>query len=66
MEKTGRKKAEKDLKKISDLLDEEKARTKSIVLLLIAERKKALIKYVEERKRSEDLAQVFFPHLRKN
>jgi len=41
-----------------DLFDEEKARTKSIVLLLIAERKKALIKYVEERKRSEDLAQV--------
>lgn len=60
MEKTGRKKAEKDLKKISDMLDEEKARTKSIVLLLIAERKKALIKYVEERKRSEDLAQVSF------
>ncbi|KAK6619911.1 hypothetical protein RUM44_006311 [Polyplax serrata] len=58
MEKTGRKKAEKDLKKISDMLDEEKARTKSIVLLLIAERKKALIKYVEERKRSEDLAQI--------
>lgn len=40
------------------MLEEEKARTKSIVLLLIAERKKALIKYVEERKRSEDLAQV--------
>lgn len=58
LEKTGRKKAEKDLKRISDLLDEEKARTKSIVLLLIAERKKALIKYVEERKRSEDLAQI--------
>lgn len=58
LEKTGRKKAEKDFKKITDLLDEEKARTKSIVLLLIAERKKALIKYVEERKRSEDLAQI--------
>ncbi|KAL0267917.1 UNVERIFIED_CONTAM: hypothetical protein PYX00_010054 [Menopon gallinae] len=58
LEKTGRKKAEKDLKRISDLLDEEKARTKSIVLLLVAERKKALAKYVEERMRSEDLAQI--------
>jgi hypothetical protein len=28
------------------------------VLLLLADRKKAIMKYVEERKRSEDLAQV--------
>ncbi|EEB10278.1 conserved hypothetical protein [Pediculus humanus corporis] len=59
LEKTGRKKAEKDLKRISDLLEEEKARTKSIVLLLIAERKKALIKYIlaEEKSRIDAMAE---------
>lgn len=36
----------------------EKSRQKQIVLLLLAERKKIIMKYIEERKRSEDLAQI--------
>lgn len=58
MERTARKKLEKELKRQVDLADEEKARQKQIVLLLIAERKKIIVKYIEERKRSEDLAQI--------
>lgn len=57
-EKTQRKKVEKDLKKLQEVLDNERARQKQIVLLLLAERKKIIMKYVEERKRSEDLAQI--------
>lgn len=57
-EKTNRKKLEKDLKKLQEVLDNERARQKQIVLLLLAERKKIIMKYVEERKRSEDLAQI--------
>lgn len=58
LEKQARKKQEKDLKKANDVLEEERNRQKQIVLLLLAERKKLIMKYVEERKRSEDLAQV--------
>lgn len=58
MERTARKKLEKEVKRQLDLADEERARQKQIVLLLLAERKKIIIKYIEERKRSEDLAQV--------
>jgi hypothetical protein len=50
---------EKDLKKASDDAEEEKEKQKQIVLLLLADRKQAIMKYVEERKRSEDLAQVW-------
>ncbi|KAL1129988.1 hypothetical protein AAG570_012931 [Ranatra chinensis] len=57
-ERQTKKRLEKDLKKISDVSDEDKNRQKQIVLLLLAERKKILMKYVEERKRSEDLAQI--------
>ena len=32
-----------------------------MVLLLLAERKKVITKYIEERKRSEDLTQVLWP-----
>ncbi|XP_017837541.1 uncharacterized protein CG10915 isoform X2 [Drosophila busckii] len=49
---------EKDLKKLQETLDYERNRQKQIVLLLIAERKKILMKYIEEGKRSEDLAQI--------
>lgn len=59
LEKNTRKKFEKDLKKQAEMADEERARQKQIVLLLLAERKKIIVKYIEERKRSEDLAQVF-------
>ncbi|XP_014245077.1 uncharacterized protein CG10915 isoform X2 [Cimex lectularius] len=58
MERQAKKKLEKDLKKISDVSDEDKSRQKQIVLLLLADRKKIVMKYIEERKRSEDLAQI--------
>lgn len=57
-EKQAHKKVEKDLKKQHDMFEEERGRHKQIVLLLLAERKKIIMKYIEERKRSEDLAQV--------
>lgn len=57
-EKVNRKKLEADLKKVQETLDHERARQKQIVLLLLAERKRIIKKYVEERKRSEDLAQI--------
>lgn len=58
VERTARKKLEKEVKKQLEMADEERARQKQIVLLLLAERKKIIVKYIEERKRSEDLAQV--------
>ncbi|XP_034230476.1 uncharacterized protein CG10915-like isoform X2 [Thrips palmi] len=58
LEKQTRKKQEKDLKRANEILEEERNRQKQIVLLLLAERKKLIMKYVEERKRSEDLAQI--------
>ncbi|XP_030373000.1 uncharacterized protein CG10915 isoform X2 [Scaptodrosophila lebanonensis] len=51
-------KMEKDLKKLQETFEYERNRQKQIVLLLIAERKKILMKYIEEGKRSEDLAQI--------
>lgn len=58
VERQAKKRLEKDLKKISDISDEDKNRQKQIVLLLLAERKKIVMKYIEERKRSTDLTQV--------
>lgn len=58
LEKQEKKRLEMELKKINDHLEEEKNRQKQIVLLLLAERKKIITKYIEERKRSEDLAQI--------
>ena len=52
---------EKELKKTTETLDEERNRQKHMVLLLLAERKKVITKYIEERKRSEDLSQVLWP-----
>lgn len=57
-EKVARRKIEKDLKKAQETLEQERSRQKQIVLLLLAERKKIITKYIEERKRSEDLAQI--------
>ncbi|XP_016985983.1 CTTNBP2 N-terminal-like protein isoform X2 [Drosophila rhopaloa] len=57
-ERTQVAKMEKDLKKLQETLEYERNRQKQIVLLLIAERKKILMKYIEEGKRSEDLAQI--------
>lgn len=58
LERQARKKLEKELKRQMEITDEEKVRQKQIVLLLLAERKKIILKYIEERKRSEDLAQI--------
>ncbi|XP_018050149.1 PREDICTED: uncharacterized protein CG10915 isoform X2 [Atta colombica] len=58
LEKQEKKRLEMELKKVNDHLEEEKSRQKQIVLLLLAERKKIIMKYIEERKRSEDLAQI--------
>ncbi|XP_001603216.1 uncharacterized protein CG10915 [Nasonia vitripennis] len=58
MEKQEKKRLEAEAKKLSETLEEEKNRHKQIVLILLAERKKIIIKYIEERKRSEDLAQI--------
>lgn len=60
VERSARKKLEKEVKRQQELADEERGRQKQIVLLLLAERKKIIVKYIEERKRSEDLAQVYF------
>ncbi|XP_026841283.1 uncharacterized protein CG10915 isoform X1 [Drosophila persimilis] len=49
---------EKELQRLQETLEYERNRQKQIVLLLIAERKKILMKYIEEGKRSEDLAQI--------
>uniref|UniRef100_A0A1B0BYI9 Cortactin-binding protein-2 N-terminal domain-containing protein n=1 Tax=Glossina palpalis gambiensis TaxID=67801 RepID=A0A1B0BYI9_9MUSC len=57
-EKAQVKKLEKDIKKLQETLEYERNRQKQIVLLLIAERKKIMMKYIEEGKRSEDLAQI--------
>lgn len=46
------------MKKLQETLDEERQRQKQIILLLLAERKKLILKYVEERNKSEDLAQI--------
>ena len=58
LEKQEKKRLELEIKKAGDTLEEEKTRQKQIVLLLLAERKKIIMKYIEERKRSEDLAQI--------
>ena len=63
VEKLTRKKCEKEVKRLQDMADEERARQKQIVLLLLAERKKIILKYIEERRRSEDLAQVGYVYL---
>lgn len=58
LEKQAKKRNEKDQKKFQESVDDERSRQKQIVLLLLAERKKIIIRYIEERKRSEDLAQI--------
>lgn len=57
-ERESKKKLEKDLKKLQEQLETEQTRQKQIVLFLLVERKKIIMKYIEERKRSEDLALI--------
>ncbi|KAL7286207.1 hypothetical protein TKK_0019505 [Trichogramma kaykai] len=58
LERQEKKRLEGEVKVANDVLQEEKNRHKQIVLVLLAERKKIIMKYIEERKRSEDLAQI--------
>lgn len=55
IEKQLRSRLEKELKQAQDAHEEDKNRHKSIVLLLLAERKKIIRRFVEEGKRSADL-----------
>lgn len=57
-EKTERLKAEEELKKVQAQIEAERAKQKQMVLFLLGDRKQLLVKYSEERKRSEDLAQI--------
>lgn len=47
-----------EYKKLHNAYEEERLKHKQIVFFLLAERKKIVMKYIEERKRSEDLGQV--------
>ncbi|CAH1732609.1 CTTNBP2 N-terminal-like protein [Aphis gossypii] len=47
-----------EYKKLNNTYEEERLKHKQIVLFLLAERKKIVMKYIEERKRSEDLGQI--------
>ncbi|XP_063612457.1 cortactin-binding protein 2-like [Penaeus indicus] len=57
-ERAAKKKAEKELRKVQETLEEERGKQKQIILMLVEERKRLALQYVEERKRSEDLAQI--------
>lgn len=57
-EKNERKRAEDELKKVQSEIEAERAKQKQMVLFLLSDRKQLLVKYSEERKRSEDLAQI--------
>ena len=54
----GKKKTEREVRKVQETLEEERSKQKQIILMLVEERKRLAIQYMEERKRSEDLAQV--------
>jgi len=49
-----------EYKKLHNTFEEERLKHKQIVFFLLAERKKIVMKYIEERKRSEDLGQVMY------
>lgn len=53
-----KRKTEADLKKLQATLEAEQLRQKQIVLFLLVERKKIIMKYIEEKKRSEDLTLI--------
>ena len=58
MEVAEKQKLEAALKENLSSLEEEKSKQKQIVLVLLADRKKLMKLYLEEKKRSEDLAQM--------
>lgn len=58
LERQSKKRLEIELKEQMDAVEKEKSLKKQMVLYMLAERKKIAMKYIEERKRSEDLAQI--------
>ena len=57
-EKVAKEQLEANTKSMQEAFETERVNNKQIVLFLLAERKKIIMKYVEERKRSQDLAQI--------
>jgi len=49
-ERMTKKKTEKEVRKVQETLDEERAKQKQIILMLVEERKRLAIQYMEERK----------------
>ena len=47
-----------EVRRLTETMEQERARQKQIVLYLLAERRQLIIKWMEERKRSEELSQV--------
>lgn len=52
------KRLEREARKMQESIDAEQMRQKTIVVLLLAERKRIISKYMEEQKRSQDLGQI--------
>ena len=46
----GKKKTEKEVRKVQETLEEERSKQKQIILMLVEERKRLAIQYMEERK----------------
>ncbi|XP_076313475.1 uncharacterized protein LOC143226422 [Tachypleus tridentatus] len=57
-EKQQNKKLEKELKKLTETLEKEQNRQKEIVLLLLAERKRLIVRLLEERQQLEELTEI--------
>ncbi|CAG0886110.1 unnamed protein product [Cyprideis torosa] len=49
---------DREVKRLAETLEKERARQKQIVLYLLAERRQLILKWMEERKRSEELSQI--------
>lgn len=49
---------EKDIKCLTETLEQERVRQKQMVLLLLAERKRLIFRYAEEKQKSDRLSQV--------
>ncbi|XP_050529800.1 CTTNBP2 N-terminal-like protein [Daktulosphaira vitifoliae] len=58
LERLKKQQLEYEFKKLQRALQEERVKHKQMVFFLLAERKKIVMKYIEERKRSEDLGQI--------
>lgn len=53
---------EKDIKCLTETLEQERQRQKQIVLLLLAERKRLIFRYAEEKQKCDRLSQVKYFH----